>query len=66
MVRPPTEPPLPVAPPPKLLRLRVTESEVAVILRALRTTTAGTLEARRLADVLAEEAALLRRPSRSR
>jgi len=42
------------------VRLRVTEPEVDVILPALRTTTAGVVEARRLADVLAAEAALLR------
>jgi hypothetical protein len=34
---------------------------VHVILHALRTTTTGVVKARRLADVLAEEAALLRR-----
>ena len=53
--------------PPKLVRLRVTAPEVQVILRALRTTATGVVEARRLADVLAAEAALLRRePSRPR
>jgi len=51
----------PVAPPPRLVRLRVTEPDVGVILRALRTTSTGVAEARRLAAVLAEEAALLRR-----
>jgi hypothetical protein len=66
MARPPREPPpSPVPPPPRLLRLRVTEPEADVIVRALRTTT--TSEAQRLADVLAAEAALLRRtPGRSR
>jgi hypothetical protein len=44
------------------VRFRVTEPEIDVTLRALRTTTSGVVEARRLADVLAEEAALLRRP----
>src|SRR5262249_38301767 len=59
--------PVPVAPPPRLVRLRVTEPEAGVILRALRTTTAGVVEARRLADVLAAEAALLgRAPARPR
>jgi len=54
----PSEPPLPPGPPPpRLVGLRVTEGEVGVILRALRTTTSGVVEARRLA----EEAALLRR-----
>jgi hypothetical protein len=47
--------------PAALVQLRVTAPEVQVILRALRTTTTGVAEARRLADVLAEEAALLRR-----
>jgi hypothetical protein len=51
----------PVAPPPRLVRLRVAEPEVAVILRALRTATTRVVEARRLADVLAEDAALLGR-----
>jgi len=65
--RAPVEPPIPVPSPPQLVPLRVTEPEVQVILRALRTTTTGVVEARRLADVLAEEAALLRRaPQRSR
>jgi hypothetical protein len=67
MARAPAEPPTPVPPPPPLVRLRVTEPEVDVILHALRTTTTGVMEARRLADVLAEEAALLRRaPARPR
>src|SRR5262249_7409975 len=61
MGRAPAEPSTPVPSPPQLVQLRVTGSEVDVILRALRTTTSGVLEARRLADVLAEEAALLRR-----
>jgi hypothetical protein len=61
MARAPVAPPPPVPSPPALVRLRVTEPEVQVILRALRTTTTGVVEARRLADVLAEEAALLRR-----
>ena len=61
MGRAPVEPSTPVLSPPQLVQLRVTGSEVDVILRALRTTTSGVLEARRLADVLAEEAALLRR-----
>lgn len=65
MARGPIVPPVPVAPPPRLLRLRVTEPEADVILRALRTT--STSEAQRLADVLAAEAALLRRaPTRAR
>jgi hypothetical protein len=59
MARAPREPPpIPGPPPPRLVRFRVTEPELAVILRALRTTTSGAVEARRLADVLAEEAAL--------
>jgi hypothetical protein len=62
MARPPGAPPSPVPPPPRLVRLRVTEPEVAVILRALRRTPAGDDQARQLADVLAEETALLRRP----
>ena len=66
MARPPSEPPVPVPPPPRLVRLRVTEPEVAVILRALRTTPAGDEQARRLADVLAAEAALLRALGRPR
>jgi hypothetical protein len=67
MARAPREPPPPpVPPPPRLVRFRVTEPKVDLILRALRTTTTGALEARRLADVLAAEAALLRRPSGSR
>jgi hypothetical protein len=41
--------------------LRCTDDEAALILRALRTTTSGVVEARRPADVLAAEAALLRR-----
>ena len=57
----PVPPPPDVPRPPKLVRLRVTAPEVQVILRALRTTTSGVLESRRLADVLAEEATLLRR-----
>ena len=61
MARAPAEPPTPVPPPPQLVRLRVTAPEVQVILRALRTTPLGDEQARRLADVLAEEAALLRR-----
>ena len=64
MARPPVDPPPAVPPPPALVGLRVTAPEVQVILRALRTTTSGVLEARRLADVLAEEAALLRRAPR--
>jgi hypothetical protein len=51
----------PVPPPRQLVRLRVTKPEVQVILHALRTTTTAVVEARRLADVLAEEAALSRR-----
>jgi len=66
MPRAPVEPPPPVPPPPELVPLRVTAPEVQVILRALRTTP-GDEQARRLADVLAEEAALLRRaPARPR
>jgi hypothetical protein len=61
MASAPVPPPPDVSRPPKLVRLRVTAPEVQVILRALRTTTTGVLESRRLADVLAEEAALLRR-----
>jgi len=60
MARAPVEPPPDVPRPPQLVRLRVTEPEVRVILHALRTTTTSVVEARRLADVLAEEAALLR------
>jgi hypothetical protein len=59
MASEPIPPPPDVPRPPKLVRLRVTAPEVQVILRALRTTT--TAEAHRLADVLQEEAALLRR-----
>jgi len=67
MARPPVEPPPDVPRPPKLIRLRVTEPEVGVILDALRTTTTGVVEARRLADVAAAEAALSRRtPARAR
>jgi hypothetical protein len=68
MARAPREPPPPpVPPPPRLMRFRVTEPEIAVILHALRTSTTGVAEARRLADVIAEEAALLRRaPARPR
>jgi hypothetical protein len=50
-----------VAPPPRLVRLRVTEPEAGVILRALRTTVDGAAEARRLADVLQHEVVLTSR-----
>jgi hypothetical protein len=40
------------------VQFRVTEPEVDVILRALRTTTTGAMEARRLADTLAQEVAV--------
>jgi len=68
MARAPREPPpSPVPPPPKLVRLRVTEPEVDVIVRVLRATPPGDEQARRLADVLDAEAALLRRtPPRAR
>src|SRR5262249_16000920 len=54
----PTGAPPPAAPPPRLVRFRGTEPEVGVILRALRATTDGVVEARRLADVLQHEAVL--------
>jgi hypothetical protein len=60
MARPPREPPAPVPPPPRLVRLRVTEGEADLIVRVLRSASAG--DAQALADVLAEETALLRRP----
>jgi hypothetical protein len=68
MARAPREPPPPpVPPPPRLVRFRVTQGEIHTIVHALRTTTTGVVEARRLADVIAEEAALLRRtPTRPR
>jgi len=67
MARPPVEPPPDVPRPLQLVQLWVTEPELDVIVRALRTTTSGVVESRRLADVVAAEAALLRRaPARPR
>ena len=63
MARPPSEQPPLDPPPPRLVRLRVTEPEAALIVRVLRATPSGDAQAQRLADILAEEAALLRHAS---
>ena len=58
MARAPREPLAPVPPLPQLVRLRVTEPEADVLLRALRSTADGAAGARRLADVLQHEVVL--------
>ena len=56
----------PVDPPPRLVRLRCTTDEAALIVRTLRASPEGPA-ARRLADVLAQEVLLTTRaPSDSR
>jgi hypothetical protein len=59
MARDPTRQTMPPPPPPHLVTLRCTTTEAALIVRALRTTSAvQTAVAHRLADVLAAEAAV--------
>ena len=52
MARGPIVPPVPVAPPPRLVTLRITEPEAAFVVSVLRAGTAGGDEARRLAAIL--------------
>jgi hypothetical protein len=56
--RGPIVPPPPVVPPPRLVRLRCTTDEAALIVHTLRGTSERVAEARRLADVLGHELAL--------
>jgi len=60
MARGPIVPPVPVAPPPRLVTLRITEPEAALVVRALRSSPEGPA-AHRLADVLQHEVVLTTR-----